>query len=89
MKPVEFEGMNGTAAKNQPPYKALPMYRDDKYVVSCWKMNWRERLKALWTGRIWMNLLHSPHQLITPSLLDVNSPLRSNKAIAGSGARPI
>ena len=89
MKPIEFKGMNGTAAKDQPPYQPLPMYRDDKYVVSCWKMSWRERAKALWTGQIWMNLLHSPDQLITPSLLDVDCPLSSGSSIAGSRAGPI
>lgn len=74
MKPIEFPEMNAVAAKDQPEFLPLPMYRNDKSVTSCWKMNWKERLIVLFTGKVWLSLLHAPEQKITPSLLQVDYP---------------
>jgi hypothetical protein len=58
MRPVEFAGQNCTYAADQPEYQPLPARRmEDGMVTSCWKLTWRERLRALWTGRIWCDTL--------------------------------
>lgn len=77
MSPIEFEGMTGTAAKNQPEYGNLPMHRNDTTVTSCWKMTWRERIRVLFTGRVWLQLLEYD-RLITPSIVSANNPLTEN-----------
>lgn len=39
MIPVEFPEANVTYAKDQPEYKPLPVFKDDKgTVVSCWQL---------------------------------------------------
>ena len=73
MTPMEFDEMTGTAAKDQPEYENLPMFRDDNEVVSCWKMTWRERFKALFTGKVWLHLQVGSRP-ITPSYLQVDYP---------------
>lgn len=60
MKPVEFSEQNIIIAKDQPEYIPLPalMHNDDYgHVTSCWQMSWRERLKFLLTGRVYVTLL--------------------------------
>lgn len=56
MKPVKFAGSNTTFAKDQAPYLPLPAYRNKQdergEVISCWHLTWRERLRLLFTGRI-------------------------------------
>jgi hypothetical protein len=37
--------------------RPMPVYTDETQCVSCWQMNWRERLAALWHGRIWLQVL--------------------------------
>jgi len=79
VRPIEFRSMNGVAAENQREYLPLPMYRDNKYVISCWRMNLLERLVVLFTGVVWMRLFHSKEQSITPSLLEIASPWSRSK----------
>ncbi len=57
MEPVEFEHQNIVIAKDQPQYKPLPALKitgPDGAMVSCWKMSFIERIKTLFTGRIWV-----------------------------------
>lgn len=44
----------------------LPAYRTETSdgqpcFVSCWKMTWKERLQALFAGRVWLGVLGSGH----------------------------
>lgn len=74
MKPVEFKHQNVVFAKDQPEYKPLPALKIDSpqgEIISCWKMSFIERLKALFTGRIWVSL-SSYNKPLTPSYLSVN-----------------
>jgi len=73
MKPIEFPEMTGTAAKDQPEYQPLPMYRGDGWVISCWKMTRWERIKVLFTGRVWL-WLRDFGGPITPSTVTQRSP---------------
>ena len=58
MEPIKFKGYNVVYAKDQPQYLPLPVSKtDDGEVTSCWKMSLFERLKVLFTGRIWVSML--------------------------------
>lgn len=36
---------------------SLHVYTDGTICVSCWKMTWKDRLKALLFGRVWLGVL--------------------------------
>jgi len=74
MTPIEFPQMTGIAAKDQPEYQPLPMYRDNEYVISCWKMSTFERIKVLLRGRVWLWLMIPPGKSIAPSIVAVDNP---------------
>lgn len=74
MKAIEFKHQNIVFAKDQPEYIPLPALKlntPQGEVISCWKMTFKERLKVLITGKIWLNLL-SYNKPLTPSYLTVN-----------------
>lgn len=74
MKPIKFNGYNTTYAKDQPQYQPLPVLKfdtPDGEVVACWKMSFLERLKVLFTGKIWVQLL-TFNKPLTPSYVTVN-----------------
>jgi len=74
MKPIEFKHQNVAFAKNQPEYENLPALKIDSSegeVISCWKLSFKERIKVLFTGKIWMSLM-SFNKPLTPSYLSVN-----------------
>lgn len=74
MKPIDFDHSNVTFAKDQPEYQPLPAFRaDDGTVISCWKLTFRERLKMLFTGRLWISNLTFNNPL-QPQLPMINSP---------------
>ena len=55
MKSIEFKEHNVVYAKDQPEYQPLPALKDETgAVVSCWKLSIKERLKLLFTGRLWL-----------------------------------
>ena len=65
MTPTTFDGSNVTFAKDQPEYLPLPAHVSnyDGCVTSCWRLTWRERLKMLVTGRLWLQQLAFGHAL--------------------------
>lgn len=74
MKPVEFKYQNIVFAKDQPQYRPLPALKlDDDMgtVISCYRMSFRERIKILFTGRVWLSLA-SFGKPLTPSFMAVN-----------------
>ena len=74
MKPTEFKGQNVVFAKDQPEYLPLPALRIDGpegYVISCWKMTFKERIMALITGRVWLSLM-SFNKPLTPSMMAID-----------------
>ena len=78
MKPIKFYGMNTTFAENQPEYLPLPalvanLEDGGKNVISCWKLSWSERIKMLFTGKLWINsLMYGPS--LQPILPEVSRP---------------
>lgn len=61
MKIVDFKGSNVKYAKDQDEYNVLPAFRDvDSYgtpVTSCWRLTRWERIKMLFTGRVYFTLM--------------------------------
>ena len=57
MKPIEFPEQNVVYAKDQPEYVPLPAYRtNDGEVVFCMSLSLTERLRVLFSGKIWCSL---------------------------------
>ena len=74
MKAVNFKHQNVVYAKDQPEYLPLPALKiESEYgeVISCWRLSFWERIKVLFTGKIWLSLM-SFNQPLTPSMMSVN-----------------
>lgn len=77
MRPTTFPEQNCIIAKDQPQYLPLPAFVDKNteqgIVVSCWKLTWKERIKCLLFGKIYLQILTFNHPL-QPQLPSVDSP---------------
>lgn len=58
MKPIAFPEQTVVVAENQPPYLPLPAYVDERETVSLWQLTWRERLRVLFTGQLWLRQMN-------------------------------
>ena len=52
MRPIKFQESNMTHTGEG--CGDLPTFVNRQGVVSCWRMSWRERVKALFTGKVWL-----------------------------------
>jgi hypothetical protein len=69
MKPIKFKEQNCTYAENQDEYGNLPAFKDENgVVISCWKLSFKERVRILFYGNMWLSLL-SFNKPLTPSLM--------------------
>jgi hypothetical protein len=71
MKPKKFKEANVTFAKDQPEYQPLPAFRSDSpqgEVITCWNLSFRERLRVLFKGEIWLSML-TFNKPLTPSFM--------------------
>jgi hypothetical protein len=69
MKPVKFPEVNITYAENQPEYLPLPGCKFDSpqgEFVFCHQLDLKERIKILFTGKLWVCLL-TFNKPLTPS----------------------
>lgn len=58
MKAIDFDECNNIYAENQPEYLPLECHRDSAgKVTSCWGLSFKERIKALLSGKIWLQIL--------------------------------
>ena len=76
MELVEFKEQTVIIAKDQPEYRPLPAHQfndRDGTIAFCWTMTWKERLKVLFTGKLWHQVL-TFHQPLQPQLLEVDKP---------------
>lgn len=74
MKAVKFKEANVDFAKGQDEYHTLPALRfGDKNdtIVTCYSLTLTERLKVLFTGKIWMSEINFNRSL-TPRYFSVN-----------------
>jgi hypothetical protein len=73
MKPIKFKEMNCTFAENQPEYLPLPAHKvkePEGRVIACWELSFKERIKILFTGKLWSSLMTFNNPL-TPSFFTV------------------
>jgi hypothetical protein len=79
MNPISFKGCNVVYAKDQPEYLPLPVRRfEDGEIITCWKLSIRERIKVLFTSKIWLSVLTFNHPL-QPLLPSVDKPDTATK----------
>ena len=47
----------------------LHSYKDESQTISCWKMTFKERLKVLFSGNVWLHVIgHQPPVAVTADL---------------------
>jgi len=79
MKPIEFKEMTCILAKDQPQYLPLPVHIDkDGIVTSCWKLSLKERIKMLFSSKIWISVM-TFNKPLQPQLIHVNNPFVKDK----------
>jgi len=74
MKPIKFKDHNKVYAEDQLEYQPLPVLKLESpqgEVIACWKMSLIERLKVLFTGKVWLKLM-SFNKPLTPSYVTVH-----------------
>lgn len=74
MKPIKTKHTNKTYAEDQPQYRPLPVVAlesEQGEVIACWKGNFRERLKFLFTGKMYV-LICTFNKPLAPSFVTVN-----------------
>ena len=58
MKPISFKEQNCIIAKNQKEYLQLPAWKSESgIVISCWQLSFIERIKLVFTGKLWFKIL--------------------------------
>lgn len=76
MKPIHFpevtKELQRPSSMTDEQCGPLPVYNDGQVSISCWHMTLVERLRVLWTGRMWLGV----HMGITqpPVWLDTKRP---------------
>lgn len=76
MTAVEFPQSNTIVAKDQPEYTPLPALLSGHpcgQMATCYRLTFRERLKLLWYGKLWIETL-TFHRGVTPIRPSVNEP---------------
>ena len=65
MNPIEFREQNVVYRKpdsmTDEECSSLPICKVDDMLISCWKLSWRERLRALFFGKVWLGVLGHGH----------------------------
>lgn len=61
MKPIKFKEATKNLLKPEnmtdEEYSSLWVYNDGRECVSCWRLTWKERIKALLFGKVWLGVL--------------------------------
>jgi hypothetical protein len=81
MKAVKFKKCNTEFAKNQDEYFTLPAHvTDDELgiVTTCWKINFKERIKILLFGKIYLQILTFLKPL-QPLKMLVDNPIKKEE----------
>ena len=74
MNIIKFKECNTVYAENQPEYLPLPCHKTEEgQVISCWKLNFRERLSVLLKGKVWFSSL-TFNKPLQPQLPMTQSP---------------
>lgn len=77
MKLIEFPEHNIVYAKDQPQYWPLPAYKVPNdmrgQMICCWYLSWIERIKMLFTGRIWHSV-YTFNKPLQPQMMWTDKP---------------
>lgn len=61
MKPIKFKEATKNLLKPEnmtdEECSSLWIYNDGRECVSCWRLTWKERIKALLFGKVWLGVL--------------------------------
>ena len=80
MKPINFKESNKNLLKPESMKDgecgSLPVYNDGVYCISCWKLSFRERIKLLFSGKIWLWVWFGDTQ--PPVCLEATNPFKAN-----------
>lgn len=61
MKPIKFKEATKNLLKPEnmtdEECSSLWVYNDGQECVSCWRLTWKERIKALLFGKVWLGVL--------------------------------
>lgn len=73
MTPINFKHVNMKWAENQDEYLTLPAYTDGRETISCWRLTFKDRIKALFLGKLWLRQLNFG-QSLQPQALTFDYP---------------
>jgi hypothetical protein len=77
MKVIPFKESNRAYAADQPEYETLHAWKADGdrqgRIVCLWQLTWRERLRVLWTGQVWHQIL-TFNKPLQPQVLSAEKP---------------
>lgn len=78
MEAVQFKECNTTFAKNQSEYISLPANMStDGIATCCWKLSFLDKLRVLWTGYVFSQVI-TFHKPLQPLKLIVKKPYLEN-----------
>jgi hypothetical protein len=80
MKLIEFPEQTVVIAKDQPEYTPLPAYQfggPQGRIACCWKLAFRERIRLLFSGVIWHEVL-TFNTALQPQKLSLEKPSGMN-----------
>lgn len=76
MKPSYFKEVNCELAKDQPEYLNLPVHIDDDGIVtSCWILTFKERIKLLFYGEVYLQVMTFKNKL-QPQKISIENPFK-------------
>ena len=66
MKPIDFpqstKVLQRPSTMTESECQSLPVWNDGKQCVSCWKLSFKERIKVLFHGKVWLGVLSGKTQ---------------------------
>lgn len=66
MKPIDFSQstkvLQRPSTMTESECQSLPVWNDGKQCVSCWKLSFKERIKVLFHGKVWLGVLSGKTQ---------------------------
>jgi hypothetical protein len=75
VKPIKFAEANIVFSKpdsmSDDECGSLPAHKYDNGIISCWKMSFKERIKVLFTGKVWFDVMS---KFQPPIWLSVDTP---------------
>ena len=58
MKNIKFKECNKIIAKYQREYKSLHAFVDETVSITCYKLSFIDRIRALFLGRLWLGQIN-------------------------------